>query len=356
VQRGKGDRAIKLSCDESVLSQIDHPVAGMVLDLRGMDKLRGTYIVPLLQGGKHICDDGLVHTTYNHLLTGTGRLSSEDPNLQNVPIRSAEGRRIRQAFVASKGHWFVATDYGQIEARVIAMASRCPVLLSALWEGYDIHGDWAERLAHAYPSRVGGKRKLADKAVMKTFRNDVKNQWTFPLFFGSAMESVSAGLSIPTKVIAPLYDQFWESFEAVHTWQDTVKRFYRKHGYVESLTGRRRHGPLSFNEQVNTPIQGTASDIVVDAGNRLSRRAYIEERPQLQFRLNVHDDLSFYIPEATLDDDIHDIAKEMVALSYSFIELAPLVVEVKVGRSWGTLEEVGTVSSVEFGHTRKGRT
>lgn len=351
VSTDKRSGKTKLSTGEEVLKQIDHPLSKLILELRGYSKLDSTYIVPLLEGGKHIWEDGLIHTSYNHLLTSTGRTSSEEPNLQNFPYRTDEARRIREVLVAEKDKWLVAFDYGQIEARVIAMASKCPVLTKALWEGYDIHGEWTQRIADAYPQRIGGKKMLHDKAALKAFRERVKNLWTFPLFYGSVLDSVAKGLEVPAKVLSPLYDEFWEMFDAVHEWQEKLRKFYRKHGYVEALTYRRRHGPLSQNEIVNTPVQGTASDIVVDASIRLSRMAYEQENPALQWRLNVHDDLSFYISDKSLEDDIQLIGKTMVTPTFGFINV-PLVVEVAVGKNWGEMEEVAKISSADFGHTR----
>lgn len=340
----------KLSTDENVLSKIDHPVARMVLELRGYTKQNG-YVTPLLEGGKHIWPDGMVHTTFNSNRTSTGRLSCEDPNLQNYPMRTPEGRRIRQIYVAEKGKWLVAADYGQIEARVIAMASKCPVLTDALWTGYDIHGEWARRIALVYPSKIGGKRFIEDKAVMKKLRDEVKNGWTFPLFYGSVLDSVCEGLAVPKSKLAPLYDEFWNSFSAVKDWQDGLRKFYRQRGYVQAPTFRRRHAPLSWNEIINSGIQGAASDIVVDALIALSRLAYTLQRPQLQAVINVHDDLTYRVPDKTLEEDLQTITQEMTRPRYSWVTV-PIVVEVKVGHNWGEMEEIARVSSEEFGHRR----
>lgn len=332
------------STDEAVLKQVKHPVAALILQRREVSKLAGTYVTSLTAGGKHIHDDGLVHTTYNHARTGTSRTSSEDPNLQNIPVRTAEGKLIRSVFVAPKQHWLVSCDYGQIEARVIGMASRDRFLCNALWTGYDIHMEWAEKIVR----RI--RRKL-DKAGLKQFRSVVKNKWTFPLFFGAALKSVCGYLELEERQLAPLYEEFWDTFADVRNWQRDIIKFYQQHGYVELLTRRRRHAPLAYNEILNTPIQGTASEIVIAASVAISRRAYLEKLPQLQFRLNVHDDLSFYLPDATLERDIATIAEDMCKPRFDFINV-PLTIEVKVGRNWGEQEEVATYSSVDWGHRR----
>ncbi len=188
-------------------------------------------------------------------------------------------------------------DHGQLEARVIAMFSQDKVFVKALWERYDVHAEWARRIALAYPSRIGGKKNLDDKAVMKTFRNDVKNQFVFPLFFGATLGKTAHELSIPVEAIQPLYDEFWRTFSGVKAYQETMEAFYRKHGYVSCLTGRRRHAPLSYNQIINSPIQGTASDLVVDAMDRLSEMDIWE----YQACLNVHDSLMFVIEEDELE-------------------------------------------------------
>src|SRR5262249_24680858 len=160
-----------------------------------------------------------------------------------------------------------AFDYGQIEARVIAMFTKDKSFCKALWDRYDVHGAWAERIATDYPARIGGRKMLTDQKAMKDFRTDIKNQWTFPLFFGAKLSSVAEYLSRPETVLRPHYDDFWEEFEGVYRWQKELLNFYRQHGYVEALTGRRRRGPMSPNQVYNTPVQATAGEIVFDAWN-----------------------------------------------------------------------------------------
>lgn len=345
-----GFKQIKKSVDESALQGVKHPVADLVLQRRAIDKKLGTYIVPLRKGsGKQVHADGLIHTKYNHLRVATDRLSSEDPNVQNWPRR--KGVELREVLAAPDGYLFVAFDYGQIEARVIGMASKDKNLVAALWEGYDIHGAWAEKISYVYPAAVGGKKMLKDKAAMKVFRDLVKNKWTFPLFFGSQLGSAANDLQIPERTLAPLFDEFWEMFAGVRSWQDDMRNFYDRHGYVETLGGHRRHAPLSWQQIVNTPIQGTAAGIVADSFVALSKRAYFEDKPDLQFRLQIHDDLSFYLPEKTIDSDCAQIAEELVRIRHDWINV-PLTVECKIGPNWAELEEVAVISSVSFGHKR----
>lgn len=339
----------KYSTDESVLTQIDHPVAASVLELRKASKMLSTYVMPYINGGKHIHDDGLIHAQFNHNLTATGRLSCEDPNLQNFPKR--KGKELRIILKAPDGYWIVSIDYGQIEARIIGVASQDKVLVDALWDDYDIHLEWAERLAHAYPDRVGGRKFLKDKGAIKKFRSDVKNQWTFPLFYGSILESVAGNLEMPVEVVKPLYDEFWQMFSGVHKWQNRVLKDYKRTGYVETLTGRRRHEPMSANEIINSGIQGTASDVVTDASVRLARIAHERDNPELHFRINVHDDLTFYFSDEHLEANIETAAKEMLLVPFDFINV-PLTVEVSVGKTWDSQEEVEVFRSTDYGVTR----
>ena len=255
----KRTRRDRYGADEDVLEQIDHPLAKLLLPYRKANKQASTYIYPLDAGFKHttVHPDGLLHATFNTIFARTGRLSCEEPNLQNFPKRGEEAKEVRKQIKAPPGCVVVAFDYGQIEARVIAMFTHDKAFCKALWENYDVHMEWAERLARAYPARVGGKKNLTDKKIMKDFRTDIKNQWTFPLFFGATLSSAAGYLNIPEDKLAPQYREFWRIFAGVKTWQEEQLTFYRKYGYTECLTGRRRHGPISDNQLFNTPVQGT---------------------------------------------------------------------------------------------------
>lgn len=351
VKDKKARDKVRISTDEAVLSQIDRPIARHVLELRGIKKAYSTYIRPLTPDGGMIWPDKLVHADFHHLLTTTSRLSCSNPNLQNFPMRSAEARRIRSV-IRAMDDWMLSFDFGQIEARVIGMASRDEFLVDALWTGYDIHMEWAEKLASDYPQVIGGKRFLKDRQAMKDFRSVVKNAWVFPLFFGSAMKSVAENLKMPISKVSPRYDEFWETFDGVRAWQEWLQKEYRRVGYVAKLTGGRRHAPLGLNEIINTPIQGTAADIVNDAFCRLSRRAFEEQMPHLQPVLQIHDDLTFYVRDADLESALDTIAREMVRTDTMDFINVPLTVEVSVGPDWSSKEEIAKFSSVDFGHRR----
>lgn len=330
----------KYSTDEKALSKMtDVPLAQMIVDLRRLEKVISTYITPLDIRNKKstvVHPDGLLHTIFNSTFTTTGRLSSEDPNMQNFPKRkNAEVRRMIQP---PPGHSIVAADYGQIEARVIGMASKCHVLCKALWTGYDIHMAWAEKIASVDPGalKVWGS--------MKNLRSEVKNKFVFPAFYGSEWQPIARNLKLRDRDAQMLFGEFWEEFVDVRTWQRSVLDYYTEHGEVVCLTGRPRRGPLNDNMKINSPIQGTASDIVVDAMTRLSRKAYETDEPSIRPRLNIHDDLTFIVPDEKLESSVETIVREMVAVKFDFVNV-PIAIEVSVGKNWYEMHEIGKFES-----------
>lgn len=336
----------KYSANEEVLEKINHPLAQLLLDYRTFNKRKSTYVDPLDAGHEEslIFPDGQLHAQFNTFFAETGRLSCESPNLQNFPKRDNDAKEVRKQVVAPSGHVVLAFDYGQIEARIIAMFTQDKHFVKALWERYDVHMEWAERLAHAYPDRVGGKKNLKDKKSMKDFRTDVKNQWTFPLFFGARMESAAGYLKIPENVVRPHYNEFWRQFSGVKQWQENLLEFYQAYGYVECLTGRRRRGPLSTNQIFNSPVQGTAAAVVLDAMSRLSEIG----DPELQPEINIHDDLTYArVPEKRVDVVAERVITEMLKVPFEWVNV-PISVEMGVGTNWLNIEEYATFSSDEW--------
>jgi uracil-DNA glycosylase family 4 len=286
-----------------------------------------------------------VEGTHNFIANEICVHNCEMPNLQNFPKRDAETKEVRKSIRAPKGCVMLAFDYGQIEARVIAMFTKDKQFCKALWERFDVHQYWAERIAHDYPARIGGKKNLQDKKVMKDFRTDIKNQWTFPLFFGAKDTSVAGFLDIPVHIIRRHVREFWKMFEGVKKWQEQQMEFYKEYGYTECLTGRRRHGPMSANQIYNSPVQGTAAEIVLDAMCRLSEK----RDPELQPEINIHDDLTFVrVPEERVDVIAEQVISMMLAVPFSWVNV-PITAEMSVGENWMELEEVGTFSSDEWG-------
>lgn len=334
----------RVSCDREVLSQLEHPLADNIIKLRKPHKLLSTYLTPMRRGSDIIYPGDLLHPIYNHTFTDTGRLSAEAPNIQNIPKRSDESKVVRKIIKPPKGHVVLSIDYGQIEARVIAMYTRDTVFCKALWERYDVHGEWAERIAYAYPQRVGGKQYLKDKKAMKDLRTDIKNQWTFPLFFGAMLSSVSKYLHIPEDVLKPLYEEFWKQFEGVKAWQENLVKFYENHGYVETYTGRRRYGPMSINKIINSPVQGFTCEFVLDGMCRLSETG----DPLLQPEIQIHDDLTWVsVPVDKVDYVAEKAIDVLLTPSPDFKDFVcvPITLEMSVGEDWLNMEEVGVFSS-----------
>lgn len=333
----------KTSTDKNVLAAINTRLSKDIIELREASKLLSTYIV----GTKMlIFPDGMLHPSINLMFASTGRLSYEKPNGQNYPKRKA--KYVRNVITSLYG-WLMAIDYGQIEARVIGMASEDKVFCDALWNDYDVHMEWAQRLEEMHPGvleKFAKKESLLDedeKKIWKAFRNKIKNGWVFPQFFGSSPGSCARNMDIPSNVAYDLADEFWSTFTGVKKWQGRVRDFYLEHGYVETLTGRRRHGPLSWNEIINSPIQGTASDIVVDAANEL----YDADIPPI---LNVHDDLTSDVPKEGFEERARQAAAIMCKPRFDFINV-PLVVEIEYGRPWGNMKEFKVYSSdKDFGY------
>jgi len=327
----------RVTTDAEVLERVRHPFAKLLLDYREVTKLYSTYVVGIAEDGKYIYPDGKIHTVFNTMIARTGRTSSDNPNLQNFPKRTH--KEIRAQIMARAAHRLLSVDYGQIEARVIAMASHDKFLCKALFENYDIHMVWAERLAYAYPKLVGGTAGIKDKDKMKTLRSDVKNQWVFPAFFGAQLHSIAGYMNVPEEILGPIFDDFWETFKGVRAWQEDLMQFYRDHGYVECLTGRRRHEPLYGNKIINTPIQGTASDIVVDAMTRISKRAHETGDRWLQPMMNIHDDLTFDVPEKTWERYMEIVVDEMLSVPFDFVNV-PISIEVSVGPRWSEMVDL----------------
>ena len=326
----------KISTDETVLKKLDIELAEKILEVRSVIKKHSTYVKPLF---KFIQDTGLIHHQFNQYVTTTGRLSSSGAmNVQNFP--NMKGRNLRSQIQAKIGYAFVPADYGQIEARIIAVASQDANYLKALWEDYDIHYEWAERIALASPKVVGGLRAAKDKKELLKFRKKIKNQWTFPAFYGASPFSISKNLGVPIEIVLDLFEDFWGQFSGVKEWQNSIEKFYKENGYVESLTGRRRYGPMSFNEMINDPIQGTASDITVDAMNRL-------EDAGIETLMNIHDDVTSQVPIEELEETVPIIAEIMCSVPFPWIN-CPMSIEIEAGLDWCNTEAIGTFKSTEF--------
>lgn len=351
----KRSGVVRWTTDEEALSKIpskDVPSAPLILEHRAVSKLLGTYIKPVLDR-KIVGPDDQIRCKYSSMIAVTGRLASEDPNIQNWPAR--KHKEIRGIIYAPEGHWMLACDYGQIEFRVVGMASEDANLVKYCWTGYDAHGYWAQRMVDEYgPIKdyiVEAFGVDWDEKGLKTLRQEAKNGWVFPQLFGSSTHSCAEQLHLPEHVAENLAAEFWDEFRGVKKWQEKLLKSYAKNLYIETLGGRRRRGPMTKNEIINMPIQGTALDIVTEAMNVLSERSQFEDDPDLCPNLNVHDDLTFIIPDANLEPKLEIIAREMCLPRFDYINV-PLIIEAKVGARWHDMTEIKVYKSHElFGHT-----
>ena len=348
------------SAGEEVLSEIPpstSKAAALILEHRAVSKLLSTYVLPVVER-KCVSPDGLIHTKYSSTVAETGRLASEDPNLQNYPKRKY--KEIRAMIVASTTgrNWFYPADYAQLEARVFAWASEDENLTRYMWEGYDIHGYWRDRVLKEYP-RVQDRIIVdynidrqgdVDKQVKKMLRDEMKNGWVFPQFFGASFKSCAGNLKIPVDIAQDLAEEFWDEFKGVKKWQEKLLKGYERNCYVETMDGRRRRGVLSKNQVINHPIQGTAADLVEAAMSELTEYAMLTEQDRFQPVLNVHDDLVTNggdSDEETMFADIDTIARIMCRHRYSYINV-PVVVEIGMGKNWYTSKEIGVYSSADL--------
>lgn len=337
----KHTKESKVSVDKNVLDKIDHPLAKLIIQWRNRSKLKSTYVDCFEQGkGELVWPDGKIHTNFNCTFTETGRTSSDQPNEQNWPKRNDSW--VRRQKVPGKGNVFIAADYGQLEACTAAMCSKDEVLIKALWDNYDIHMEWTNRLVKRYPLFLGDDETLEDEKTARKYRSIVKNKLVFPAIFGASNQSISGYLKTPEDAIDDLMDEFWATFHGLKSWQDELMDGYYKNGYVTSFTGRRHNYPLTRNQAINFPVQGVAADIVCDAMNRLSYLALSTNQWHLHPVLNIHDDLTFIVPDKdeVIEASIKSIYQQMLTPPYDFINV-PLSVEISVGNNWYEMEEVG---------------
>lgn len=343
---------VRRSVDEEVLQAIraekgpGAALAEMLTEYRALTRNAGTYIRPLDIGERDtlVYRDGHIHPQFKMTRTATGRLSAADPNVQNYPKRSAEGKRIRQCYRAPEGHVILSIDYSQLEACVIAMLSEDPVWMGMVSEGYDAHSEWAEIVARQAPyallKDVGAASwDEATPKQRKEYRGLIKNKLVFPAFFGASLSSVAGYLGLEQGDAKVVFDQFWDTFAGVKQWQDRLVDQYHQRRYTECATGRRRYGPFSNKSMVlNSPVQGTASDIVVESMRRISDHAHATNQPWLHPVLNIHDDVTFIVPKAELENCVPYLMEEMTKPLGPFCRV-PLSVEAEIGDDWASQKE-----------------
>jgi len=310
----------------------EHPVVDLVLEWRQLTKLRSTYVDAL----PALCDrDGRVHTSFNQAVAATGRLSSADPNLQNVPVRSEWGQRIRRAFVAGAGRLLVSADYSQIELRVLAHVTGEERLIEAFHRGEDIHRRTAAQVYGVDPAMVTPEMRRVAKVV------------NFGVVYGLSDFGLARDTGMSREEAAAFIHSYFESFPAVTRWLEQTRMHAREWGWVETFTGRRRHLPdiRAANRQlrlaaermaVNMPIQGGAAEIMKKAMIDCDR-ALSESGSTGRVLLQVHDELVVEVPR---EDAAALVPLVRGAMSEAQLLVVPLVVDVKVGENWQEMTPV----------------
>jgi len=317
------------STEESVLQElaIDYPLPKLILDYRSLSKLKSTYTDKLPQQ----VDDktGRIHTSYHQAVAATGRLSSSDPNLQNIPIRSEEGRRIRQAFIAPKGYKIVAADYSQIELRIMAHLSADTGLVKAFNEGEDVHRATAAEVFGVAPDQVTTDLRRSAKAI------------NFGLIYGMSSFGLAQQLGLSRSQAQSYIDLYFARYPGVKNYMDSIREQAREQGYVETLFGRRLYLPeiksrnaarrqYAERTAINAPMQGTAADIIKRA--MISTDQWLlQEKPDAKIIMQVHDELVFEAAEDQLDHCAATIRTIMCSAADLNV---PLIVDIGVGNNW----------------------
>jgi DNA polymerase-1 len=307
------------------------PLPRKIVDWRQLTKLKSTY-TDALPGFVHP-DTKRVHTSYALAATTTGRLSSSDPNLQNIPVRTAEGRKIRTAFISTPGHKLVSADYSQIELRVLAHVADIPQLKQAFADGIDIHAMTASEMFGVPVEGMPSEIRRRAKAI------------NFGIIYGISAFGLANQLSIERSEAGEYIKKYFERFPGIKDYMDTTKAFARENGYVETIFGRRAHYPeikssnpsvRAFNERasINAPIQGSAADII--------RRAMIKMEPALaaaglsaRMLLQVHDELIFEVEDGEVETAIPVIVDVMENASMPALSMkVPLKVDARAATNW----------------------
>ena len=329
LEGGKKTASGQYSTDEKTLSKLVdvHPIIAKILEYRQLTKLKSTYVdkLPTL-----IDENGRVHTTYAQAFTETGRLSSSDPNLQNIPIRTERGKMIRQAFVArDEKHVLISADYSQIELRLMAAFAQDKAMLEAFRNGEDIHRDTASRVYDVMPMFVTPEQRAKCKMV------------NFGIIYGISAFGLSQRLKVPRKEASNLIDTYFKLYPSVKTYMDKAIAEAREKGYAETILGRRRTlrdinsrnataRQAAERDAINTPIQGSAADLIKVAMVKVDR-ALKAENLRTKMVLQIHDELVFDTPLEEVEKVKAIVTREMTtALDFG----VPLDVGLGVGQNW----------------------
>ncbi|SIN75353.1 DNA polymerase I [Vannielia litorea] len=330
LEGGKKGKTGKYSTPADVLEDLatEHDLPARVLDWRQLSKLKSTYTDALQT---HInAETGRVHTSYSITGANTGRLASTDPNLQNIPVRTEEGRRIREAFVAQKGNRLVSLDYSQIELRILAHIADIDALKQAFKDGHDIHAMTASEMFDVPLDQMTPDIRRQAKAI------------NFGVIYGISGFGLARNLRIPRAEAQAFIDRYFERFPGIRKYMDDTVAYAKEHGCVQTLFGRKIHTPeinakgpgagFAKRAAINAPIQGTAADVIRRAMIRMPEA--IRDLPA-RMLLQVHDELIFEVEEAAVDDTIAAVRKVMESAAAPAVHLAvPLEVDAGQGMSW----------------------
>jgi len=317
------------STDEEVLEKLaeDFPLPAKILEHRGLAKLKGTYTDKLAQLA--LPRTGRVHTHYAQAVAVTGRLSSNDPNLQNIPIRTIEGRRVREAFVAPRGHMIASADYSQIELRIMAHISEDEALVRAFAEGMDVHRATAAEVFGLAPEQVSSEQRRYAKVI------------NFGLIYGMSAFGLARSLSIDNTAARNYIERYFQRYPGVKRYMDETREQAREQGYVETVFGRRLYlpeirspnGPRrsgAERQAINAPMQGTAADLIKLSMVKVQQVLDTQERATRMI-MQVHDELVFEVP----DDEVGWLRQAIPELMASVASLrVPLVADIGVGANW----------------------
>lgn len=318
------------STSEEVLAELalDYPLPKVILEHRGLSKLKSTYTDKLPQMINPVT--GRVHTSYHQAVTATGRLSSTDPNLQNIPVRNEEGRRIRHAFIASKGQRILAADYSQIELRIMAHLSQDSGLLNAFAHGEDIHRATAAEVFGTAVDKVSNEQRRSAKAI------------NFGLIYGMSSFGLSRQLNIGPAEAKKYMDLYFERYPGVLRYMESTRQSAAEKGYVETLDGRRLYLPdinsgnairrkAAERAAINAPMQGTAADIIKRAMIGVDEWLQTQDPQKIKMIMQVHDELVFEVDESLLGEATQKIRQIMES---SLTLDVPLQVDIGLGDNW----------------------
>ena len=326
----KTQKTKRYSTDVSVLKKLcayNSKVPSLVLQYRTISKLKSTYLDALISMADP--ETHRIHTSYNQTVTATGRLSSSDPNLQNIPIRDPEGRQIRKAFIAEDGYLLMSADYSQIELRILAHYSNDEELINAFKNDEDIHTKTAKEVLGVKGREVTAEERRIAKAI------------NFGIIYGMGPKRLSEEIEIDYKKAKEYIDRYYEKYKGVAKFRENIIEFARKNGYVTTLFNRRRYLPDINSENhrirseaermaINTPIQGTAADLIKKAMINIHERIK-RESSLTKMIMQVHDELVFEVPEKDVEKVKNMVKEEMEGV---YPMRVPLKVDISVGKNW----------------------